>query len=135
MSFMKPEFAVLKEPAVKILGSGVQSVAIELANGGVFKLTLSAWKPEWGTRPFDAKLLSPVTQVPGASPGEKVSLYLQEPVTKIPFWKYAMFKPGREFVFDDPKAAQLGRALRSDGERTVVIDYGSVIGRHERSPF
>lgn len=129
--------AQIKEPATRLLGAGMQSLAVELAGGGVLKVSKTPWQSDWGRRAFDARLLSEPALFSDKSKAGSggLSVYIQEPVLKASIWQYSKLseriEKGSAFKFIDPKPAQTGLALRRHGEEVVLIDYPSVISRQK----
>lgn len=134
-------------PGRRILGGGVDSMAIELVTGPVLKMTEKPFNPLWGTRiyidpvsgnprRFDAKLLSEPKTI--EVNGKQITIYLQEKVQMPISPAHLRFLVDRidghsryqfwDIDFTSPHGqSQAGYSKLPGGRRgLVVVDYDSV---------
>ncbi|MBY0550122.1 MAG: hypothetical protein K2W95_22795 [Candidatus Obscuribacterales bacterium] len=134
-------------PGKRILGGGVDSMAIELVTGRVLKMTEKPFDPLWGTRTFidpisgnprrfDAKLLSEPKTI--EVNGKQITIYLQEKVQMPISPAHLRFLVDRidshsryqfwDIDFTSPHGqSQAGYSKLPGGRRgLVVVDYDSV---------
>ena len=109
----------------------------EFPNGGVLKATIpeGGWQHEWGTRPFDSELLSPVAEVElnGSGFAGTANVYVQEIVDVAKRYDPSLIAEFDKLLeqqgveLGDPGSGvngQMGVSRRTG--RLVLIDYPSV---------
>jgi hypothetical protein len=146
------EMKHFKDPAVRVVDAGADSIVFELADGRILKMTdrpyrkdgQPLWRPEWGSRTyetengvfrFDARLLTKPTQIEVNH--EPIMYYIQEraqtPVsTKTLRDFHNNIAYDGNYVFWDGGFSSLGHAqlgyvpTRNGGKGVVLLDYDAV---------
>lgn len=148
------EMRHFKDPALKVLDAGADSIVIELADGRILKMTdrpyrkdgQPLWRPEWGfrtletargtTQQFDARLLTKPKQIEVNN--EPLMYYIQEraqtPVSTRSLLKFHdRIEFDGKYVFWDGGVSSLGQAqlgyvrdARTGKPRVVLLDYDAV---------
>ncbi len=146
------EMKHFKDPALRVIDGGADSIVLELADGRIMKMTdrpyrkdgQPLWRPEWGFRTletesgpvrFDARLLTKPTEIQVNH--EPLLYYIQErartPVsTKSLLQFHDKIDRDGNYVFWDGGVSslghtQLGYVKGPDGNRSLVLlDYDAV---------
>jgi hypothetical protein len=149
--FVARDKVLKNQTVVRSLGEGNDSPAVlELApskafpEGGALKVTIAegGWQKEWGSRPFDAKMLSKVhdIELSGSSFNGSAAVYVQELVDTQPRYAQDLVdnffnrvqQSGLEFGDGGPEIMKQVGISRKSGE-LVLIDLPSIdkAGSHE----
>ncbi|MBS1998620.1 MAG: hypothetical protein JSS86_19985 [Cyanobacteria bacterium SZAS LIN-2] len=129
-----------KTPAKRVMGSGADSVVLELADDNILKITHQVWRPEWGFRTyrnaegreirFDAAIIGKPQTFD--RPDGMATYYIQERAqagvqeSTVQVFADRLRKDGR-WEFWDRDFTQLGTIPLKDGGRgLVLLDYDAV---------
>ncbi|MDZ4833093.1 MAG: hypothetical protein SGJ27_04760 [Candidatus Melainabacteria bacterium] len=151
------EMRHFKDPALRVIDGGADSIVFELADGRILKMTdrpyrkdgQPLWQPDWGHRTiqtpdgtyrFDARMLTKPTQI--EVDREPIMYYIQEraqtPVSTKSLLKFhdKIDRDGT-YVFWDGGVSSLGQAQLgyvngpNGGRKLVLLDYDAVRKPHE----
>ncbi|MBU6451454.1 MAG: hypothetical protein KGS72_06735 [Cyanobacteria bacterium REEB67] len=149
--FVARDKVLKNQTVVRSLGEGNDSPAVlELApskafpEGGALKVTIAegGWQKDWGTRPFDAKMLSKVhdVELSGSNFNGSAAVYVQELVDTQPRYAQDLVdnffakvqQSGLEFGDGGPEIMKQVGISRKTGD-LVLIDLPSIdqAGAHE----
>lgn len=146
------EMKHFKDPALRVVDAGADSIVFELADGRILKMTdrpyrkdgQPLWRPEWGSRTyetdngvfrFDARLMTKPTQIEVNH--EPIMYYIQEraqtPVSTRTLREFHdnIARDGN-YVFWDGGFSSLGHAqlgyvpTKTGGKGVVLLDYDAV---------
>lgn len=146
------EMKHFKDPAVRVVDAGADSIVFELADGRILKMTdrpyrkdgQPLWRPEWGSRTyetesgvfrFDARMLTKPTEIQVNH--EPIMYYIQEraqtPVSNRTLQEFHdnIARDGK-YVFWDGGFSSLGHAqlgyvpTKNGGKGVVLLDYDAV---------
>lgn len=139
-----------KQPALRFIDGGGDSLVFEMANHNILKITDREWRPEWGyrtyttpggnVRPFDARMLTEPQEI---DLGDKSARYYiqQRAITPVSlehmdWFSQQLDRDGTYQFWDNDWSNhgqnQLGYVRLNNGKnRIVVLDYNSVLPPNE----